>query len=135
MDIPTVVILEESDFQRRLMADLVTCNDLEVIAGTDLDSLDKPVAWGRAGCVVVVDLELPGRAGIRALQDLRTLPGRFKPRVIALTSDGQSPPVEVARVLGFDELLVRPIDIGEFSRTVLSQARLAVAAEQQCHHE
>lgn len=127
MDAPTVVILEGNAFQRRLMCDLVSYNDMHVVAGESADRLDSAIAWGGGACVLVIDLDLPDGRALDVIRELRSLPERHRPRIIALAENTGCDEAVAARAHGVEDVLGRPIDTGAFPRLVARHARLAIA--------
>jgi PAS domain S-box-containing protein len=61
--------------------------------------------------IAFVDLGLPGMDGYELVQRIREVKGRRAPRFIAMTGYGQPKDVARSRQAGFEEHLVKPVDI------------------------
>ncbi|MCB9832986.1 MAG: hypothetical protein H6807_10975 [Planctomycetes bacterium] len=123
MHMPQVLILARNDFHRRLMTDLVACNEMGVRAAAHADALEQVVSGTYRADVVVIDCHMERGDVDRALGRLRDLPPARRPRVL-----GVSPPAELAGDQAFAECLGWPIDIGDFARRVKDQAQAQVLA-------
>ena len=125
MDLPRVVIVNDSAFHRRLMSDVVQCNEMRAETCEGEAWIDEIASPEKKPSVVVVDLDLPRSRGIRVVQKLRALPGALRPRIIGLSRSvaaGQAA-VEV------EQLISGPLDVGGFARSVVEQAREARALD------
>jgi CheY-like chemotaxis protein len=60
--------------------------------------------------LVLMDLAMPGIDGIETAKRIRTIPGRERLRIAALTGRGQESDRARSREVGFDWHLVKPID-------------------------
>ena len=71
----------------------------------------------RPDCVFL-DLGLPGLDGLGVARQLRADPQLGRTRIIAMTGSGREDDREAAREAGFDQYLLKPIDL-EFLRSLL----------------
>ena len=67
---------------------------------------------------VFLDLGLPGIDGLAVGRQLRADPQLGRTRIIAMTGSGREDDREAAREAGFDQYLLKPIDL-EFVRSLL----------------
>jgi len=68
--------------------------------------------------VIVMDIQMPRKTGIEAVQELRADPIFAATPIIALTTHIRSfVPAEVMRV-GFDEVLSKPFDFGQVYQVI-----------------
>ena len=67
---------------------------------------------------VFLDLGLPGLDGLGVARQLRADPQLARTRIIAMTGSGREDDREAAREAGFDQYLLKPIDL-EFLRSLL----------------
>jgi CheY-like chemotaxis protein len=67
---------------------------------------------------VFLDLGLPGLDGLAVAHQLRADPLFARMRIIAMTGSGREDDREAAREAGFDQYLLKPIDL-EFIRSLL----------------
>ena len=117
----TVLIVDE-DVNARIIAEtLLRLRDFEVRSADDSSEVRDIVAHEDIA-VVVLDLNLPGGSGLEVLRRLRSrfeLPRlSYEPRIVVVSSR-QEPEVErFARRLGADAFLRKPVEPGEFIRTV-----------------
>jgi PAS domain S-box-containing protein len=68
--------------------------------------------------VALLDIGLPVMDGYEVARRLRELPGCRRTRFIALTGYGQESDRERSRKAGFDEHLVKPVDLDDVARAV-----------------
>ena len=67
---------------------------------------------------VFLDLGLPGMDGLAVARQLRADPQLARTRIIAMTGSGREDDRAAAREAGFDQYLLKPIDL-EFLRSLL----------------
>jgi CheY-like chemotaxis protein len=67
---------------------------------------------------VFLDLGLPGIDGLAVARQLRADPQLARTRIIAMTGSGREDDREAAREAGFDQYLLKPVDL-EFLRSLL----------------
>jgi len=67
---------------------------------------------------VFLDLGLPGMDGLGVARELRADPQLSRTRIIAMTGSGREDDRAAAREAGFDQYLLKPIDL-EFLRSLL----------------
>lgn len=65
-----------------------------------------------------LDLGLPGIDGLAVARQVRADPQLARTRIIAMTGSGREDDREAAREAGFDQYLLKPIDL-EFLRSLL----------------
>jgi PAS domain S-box-containing protein len=68
--------------------------------------------------VALLDIGLPVMDGYEVARRLREIPGCKRTRLIALTGYGQESDRERSRQAGFDQHLVKPVDLDEVTRAV-----------------
>ncbi|KAF0224793.1 MAG: Signal transduction histidine [Rhodospirillaceae bacterium] len=68
--------------------------------------------------ILVLDINLPGMSGLQAVRQWRALPEFDGLPIIALSANVMPNAVEAALAAGFDRYLTKPLDIGQFLRTV-----------------
>ena len=78
-------------------------------------ALDGPTALEVAAemkpDIALLDIGLPGMDGFELARRLRAVPGLERMRLVAVTGYGQRSDVEASRAAGFDEHLVKPLDL------------------------
>ncbi|HEX4414328.1 MAG TPA: ATP-binding protein [Lacipirellulaceae bacterium] len=71
--------------------------------------------------IMLLDIGLPGMNGYDVCRAIRSQPWGQKIRIIALTGWGQDQDRQNARDAGFDDHLVKPVDLQALSRTMAAQ--------------
>lgn len=119
MDRPRVLIIEHSDFHRRLMSELVECNDMKATAVDHVDGdLEAEREMDRA-TIVVVDLDSRRREDVKVFERLNAMPKR--PRIVGVVGAGATGRASRPG-LPVEEIVTRPIDTGAFARAIARQA-------------
>ena len=68
--------------------------------------------------VVLLDIGLPEMSGYELASRLRTMPQMHGVRLVALTGYGQTEDRQLARSAGFDDHLVKPVEMAALQRTL-----------------
>jgi CheY-like chemotaxis protein len=68
--------------------------------------------------IVFLDLGLPGLDGLAVARQLRSDPDLSRMRIVAMTGSGREDDRQAAREAGFDQYLLKPIDL-DFVRSLL----------------
>lgn len=68
--------------------------------------------------VVLLDIGLPGMSGYEVAQQLRELPGLRNVKLVAVTGYGRSDDRRRAREAGFDDHLVKPVELAMLDRAL-----------------
>ena len=108
-----VLVIDDNVDQVRSMALLVKMMGHEVdyainaIAGLEMANRVKPE-------VLVLDINLPDASGFDVARQLRRNPELRKLRIIGITGANIDP--ESARIAGFDDLLLKPVDPAALER-------------------
>ena len=116
-----VLVIEDNADAREMLCDLLTAQGLEVAAAPDGET-GVEMARQRAPDVVLVDLELPGINGFEVASRIRHEAGGKDALLVALTGYGQSQERERAAAVGFDDYLLKPLDLSELC-TILQRNR------------
>jgi len=122
MQTPRVLIFEPSTFNRRLMSDLIECNDMKAVAVDGSDWVARLEKGADRASVVVVDLDESRRDGFEVVRRLNALPVEQRPRIVGLVDSSKARPQAGPHVLGCEEVIERPLDTGSFARAVVRQA-------------
>jgi CheY-like chemotaxis protein len=111
-----ILVVEDTDDNRRIMHDLLTHAGYEVIealdgqAGVDAGHRERPD-------LILMDIQLPGKDGFALLAEIRGSPHGAL-RVLALTAHAMSGDRERALQAGFDGYITKPIEIRGFPELV-----------------
>lgn len=121
MNMPQVLIFARNEFQRRLMTDLVACNEMRVIATDRVDRVDQVESGVFRADVVVIDGSMGAHDVKSVIGRLRALPAARRPRILGISCAGES-----SRDFQVQEQLAWPLDIGDFARRVKDEAQAQV---------
>ncbi|QBI02160.1 response regulator [Pseudoduganella albidiflava] len=127
---PTVLLIEDNDDGREMMAMMLSCYGYEVRHAADgLQGLD--VARDYRPGVALVDIGLPGIDGYEVARRLRADPDMRHIRLIALTGYGLAEDQRRVLDAGFDMHLVKPVDIDSLMKAIASLTSGEAAATAQ----
>jgi PAS domain S-box-containing protein len=119
-----VLVVDDSTDSAQSLARLLHRWGHEVhIAYDGPSALDA--AQATAPEVVLLDIGLPGMSGYEVARRLRQEPGRDATVLIALTGYGQASDRHEASTAGFDQHLVKPVDVGVLRALVATIERRA----------
>ena len=68
--------------------------------------------------IIFMDLGMPKMDGFSATRQIRALPARRRPAVVAVTGWGQEADRQRTRAAGFDEHLVKPVSMDSLERVL-----------------
>jgi CheY-like chemotaxis protein len=124
-DNPANLMLVEDLIARR--ADLRMLTALDGITGVAIARMEKPD-------VILMDINLPGISGIKAMKLLAADAGTTNIPVIALSANAIPRDIKVGLEAGFFRYLTKPIKVNEFMETLdaalqLAQTRAPATAE------
>jgi CheY-like chemotaxis protein/anti-sigma regulatory factor (Ser/Thr protein kinase) len=109
-DRPTVLLIEDNDDGREMMATMLDAHNFSVRqAGDGLQGVES--ATGNPPDVALVDIGLPGIDGYEVARRLRQNPATCNMRLIALTGYGLAEDQKRVLEAGFDLHLVKPVDM------------------------
>jgi CheY-like chemotaxis protein len=109
-----VLVVEDDEKSRRLMADVLGFHGYDVVA---VESGEEGLASARERTpdVALLDIQLPGISGFGVLEALRRSPGTAAIPILAVTASVMD--TDRARILaaGFDAYVPKPVNIRELS--------------------
>jgi chemosensory pili system protein ChpA (sensor histidine kinase/response regulator) len=118
---PRVLLVDDSISVRRFVGRMLTAGGFEVVTANDGAEAIARVAEGRFD-VVVTDLEMPRVNGYELIEDLRRRSSTRQVPVIVLTTRAGDKHVSLARRLGVEHYVTKPVDEPTFVRLVASLA-------------
>lgn len=124
---PQVLILAENDFHRRLMSDVVCCNEMQAVSSDRFEWVDRVEKGAFKADVVVIDCGMGASEVSDAVTRLQALPESIRPSVIGWARQNDNNPSGPRPNL--DNEFAFPLDIGRFARLVKEQAQARVLAE------
>lgn len=122
---PTVLLIEDNDDGREMMAMMLSCYGFDVRHAADgLQGLE--VAQQFRPDLALVDIGLPGIDGYEVARRLRANPVTQDMKLIALTGYGLAEDQRRVLEAGFDLHLVKPVDIDNLMKAIGSCAPATV---------
>ncbi|HET7784567.1 MAG TPA: PAS domain S-box protein, partial [Myxococcales bacterium] len=130
----SIVLVEDQEDNRMLLSEILSGAGYVVLAASDGKQAIELIEQARPP-LAVVDIGLPVLSGYEVARDVRTRLQRTDMFLVALTGYGQQQDREAVLQAGFDQHLVKPVDIGTLldvlraRRTLRADAHLAAAPE------
>jgi len=106
----SIVLVEDQDDNRMLLSEILSGAGYEVLSASDGKEAIELIEQKRPP-VAVVDIGLPLLSGYDVARDVRTRLQRTDMFLVALTGYGQQQDREAVLQAGFDQHLVKPVDI------------------------
>jgi signal transduction histidine kinase len=122
---PSVLLIEDNDDGREMMAMMLGVYGYEVEAAAD-GLLGLAAAERFQPDLALVDIGLPGIDGYEVARRLRADPATRDIKLIALTGYGLADDLRRVMDAGFDRHLVKPVDIEQLMEAIGSCARVPV---------
>jgi len=114
---PSVLLVEDNVDAAAMLYELLQMIGYEAQVAHDGPSGLALAARSRPD-VIVLDIGLPGMDGYEVCQQLRRDPRTSSSLIIALTGYGQESDRQRSKEAGFDQHLVKPVDIDELDRVI-----------------
>jgi len=109
----TILVIEDNDLNRKLVRDLLQAIGFEV-AETASAEEGLEVACRRQPALVILDIELPGIDGLRAIRELRNRGETAAIPVLSVTASAMETDRKRIMAADFDGYLTKPIDPRQF---------------------
>ena len=117
-----VLIVEDNEPNLKLARDVLEFNGFRTLAARCAgDALELALRY--TPDVILMDVQLPDMDGVSALSRLRAEPRTSSTPVIAVTAFGMPTDREQLLHVGFDDYIVKPIDIRSFPDRVRRACR------------
>jgi PAS domain S-box-containing protein len=114
----TLLYVEDNPANLMLVEDLITCRpDIRLLSAADGNS-GIEVARNQQPDVILMDINLPGISGLRALKILAKDPLTAHIPVIALSANAMPRDIEKGLEAGFFRYLTKPIRVNQFLETL-----------------
>jgi two-component system cell cycle response regulator DivK len=115
--VKTVLCVEDNEFNRKIVRDLLARTSYRVIEATDGE---MGVATARAARpdLIVMDIQLPKLSGLDATRQLRSEPGTADIPIIVITSFALAGDEQKARDAGAAAYLAKPYSPRELLRLI-----------------
>lgn len=104
------LLVDDTEYNRVLPRVLLQRKGLAVVECDNGEEALRLAGSGEFDCILL-DVMMPGLSGIEVCQRLRALPGLRQPRIVAYTAHAMPAEVRTIMAAGFDEILIKPVDI------------------------
>ena len=112
-----ILVIEDTENNRRILNDLLTNAGFEVIEATDGEK-GVAMAAERRPDLILMDIQLPGLDGYEVTRRIKADPALRAIPIIAVTSYALSGDEDKARDAGCDAYVTKPIDTRNFATFV-----------------
>lgn len=109
-----VLIVDDNDFNRELVKDILEDEDITVYEAEDGSSVIELLESEQADDidVVLMDMRMPGMDGIETTKIIRTKNGKcMEVPIIAMTADGFETDIGMLQKAGMNGLISKPVDV------------------------
>ena len=109
-----VLIVDDNDFNRELVKDILEDEDITVYEAEDGSSAIELLESEQADDidVVLMDMRMPGMDGIETTKIIRTKNGKcMEVTIIAMTADGFETDIGMLQKAGMNGLISKPVDV------------------------
>ena len=109
-----VLIVDDNDFNRELVKDILEDEDITVYEAEDGSSTIELLESEQADDidVVLMDMRMPGMDGIETTKIIRTKNGKcMEVPIIAMTADGFETDIGMLQKAGMNGLISKPVDV------------------------
>lgn len=113
----TILVVEDDEKSRRLIADILTAHGYEVLQ-TDRGATAVELARQSAPALLLLDIHLPGMDGCATLAAIRAEPRLAAVPAVAVTASAMPQDRDRLLAAGFDLLMAKPIRLRELVDTV-----------------
>jgi two-component system cell cycle response regulator DivK len=112
-----ILIVEDNEKNMKLARDLLQYHGFAVIEATNGED-GIALARDRRPALVLMDIQLPGMDGVKALEQLRSEAATARIPVVAMTASVMKEDRERFDKAGFDGFITKPIDVRAFPQQV-----------------
>ena len=108
-----VLIVDDNDFNRELVKDILEDEDITVYEAEDGSSAIELLESEQADDIdVLMDMRMPGMDGIETTKIIRTKNGKCtEVPIIAMTADGFETDIGMLQKAGMNGLISKPVDV------------------------
>ena len=126
-----VLVVDDNDFNRELVRDILEDEDIAVYEAEDGSSAIELLESEQADDIdaVLMDVRMPGMDGIETTKIIRTKNGKCTDvPIIAMTADGFGTEMEMLQKIGMNGLISKPIDVNTLVEQIKELAEKCNAA-------
>ena len=120
-----VLIVDDNDFNRELVKDILEDEDITVYEAEDGSSAIELLESEQADDidVVLMDMRMPGMDGIETTKIIRTKNGKcMEVPIIAMTADGFETDIGMLQKAGMNGLISKPVDVNTLVEHITKRA-------------
>jgi PAS domain S-box-containing protein len=131
----TLLYVEDNPANLMLVEDLIARRtDIRLLSATD-GNRGIEIARASVPDVILMDINLPGISGVKALQILREDPATAHIPVVALSANAMPRDIEKGMKAGFFRYLTKPIKVNEFMDTLDEALKFAQTKSVRANEE
>ena len=126
-----VLVVDDNDFNRELVRDILEDEDITVYEAEDGSSAIELLESEQADDIdaVLMDVRMPGMDGIETTKIIRTKNGKCTDvPIIAMTADGFGTEMEMLQKIGMNGLISKPVDVNTLVEQIKELAEKCNAA-------
>ena len=113
----TVLVVEDYAINRTIMANQLRGNGARVLEAGDGDAAVALAAEPGLD-LILMDIQMPGKDGIAAIQDIRRLPAGARLQILGFTASADKPTHQRILAAGADGVLTKPLGEADLVRAV-----------------
>ena len=118
----TVLVVEDYAINRAIMANQLRGNGARVLEASDGDAAVALAA--KTGLdLILMDIQMPGKDGIAAIQEIRASPTGARLPILGFTASADKPTHQRILRAGADGVLTKPLDEADLVRAVRRAVR------------
>jgi CheY-like chemotaxis protein len=111
-----LVVDDEQDiktlFEQRFRKEIKSGQVEFVFAFSGEDALQQLNRWEHEAMLILSDINMPGMSGLQLLENVKKKYMKPPPIVMMITAYGDAENQKIARDLGADDFLTKPVDFG-----------------------
>jgi len=119
---PKVLYIEDKNDNRMLVRRVLMAEDIDVIEAESAD-IGITLAQREKPDLILMDINMPGKDGYTATNDIRQLPELDHIPIVALTANVMKGDKERSLDAGCDGYIPKPIDVDRFPIDVMNYIR------------
>jgi two-component system cell cycle response regulator DivK len=119
---PKVLYIEDKNDNRMLVRRVLMAEDIDVIEAESAD-IGITMAQREKPDLILMDINMPGKDGYTATNDIRQLPELDHIPIVALTANVMKGDKERSLDAGCDGYIPKPIDVDRFPIDVMNYIR------------
>ena len=117
-EVRTILYIEDNPSNIKLVNQIIMrLNNVRLLAAHTAE-IGISIAETRLPELILLDINLPGIDGFKALASLKSIDALKEVPVIAVTANAMPKDIDRGKAAGFDEYLTKPIDIKMFLHTI-----------------